>query len=74
VQSQADTNAVAESFFATLKKELHRRSWPDRKELRREVFDYVEIFYNTTRRHSTLGKLSPARYEQSNSLEQQVND
>jgi putative transposase len=67
-------NAVAESFFATLKKELHRRSWPDREELRREVFDYVEIFYNTTRRHSTLGMLSPARYEQSSSLEQQVND
>lgn len=58
-------NAVAESFFATLKKELvHRRSWPTREELRREVFDYVEIFYNTTRRHSTLGMLSPIRYEE----------
>ena len=58
-------NAVAESFFATLKKELiHRRSWPDREELRREVFDYIEIFYNATRRHSTLGMLSPARYEE----------
>jgi putative transposase len=58
-------NAVAESFFATLKKELiHRRSWPDRDELRREVFDYVEIFYNATRRHSTLGMLSPVRYEE----------
>jgi putative transposase len=58
-------NAVAESFFATLKKELiHRRSWPSREELRREVFDYIEIFYNATRRHSTLGMLSPARYEE----------
>ena len=57
-------NAVAETFFATLKKELvHRRSWPEREELRREVFDYIEIFYNATRRHSTLGMLSPARYE-----------
>jgi transposase InsO family protein len=56
---------VAESFFATIKKELvHRRSWPTREELRREVFDYVEIFYNATRRHSTLGMLSPARYEE----------
>lgn len=58
-------NAVAETFFATLKKELvHRRSWPDREQLRREVFDYIEIFYNQTRRHSTLGMLSPAAYEQ----------
>jgi len=58
-------NAVAESFFATLKKELvHRRSWPIREELRREVFDYIEIFYNATRRHSTLGMLSPIQYEE----------
>jgi putative transposase len=49
-------NAVAESFFATLKKELvHRRCWPTRRELTSEVFEYVEAFYNTTRRHSTLG-------------------
>jgi putative transposase len=68
-------NAVAESFFATLKKELiHRRSWPDREELRREVFDYIEIFYNATRRHSTLGMLSPTRYEERYSLEQLNND
>lgn len=57
-------NAVAESFFATLKKELiHRGSWPTREELRVAVFDYIEIFYNATRRHSTLGMLSPAEYE-----------
>jgi putative transposase len=57
-------NAVAETFFATLKKELiHRRSWPSREELRREVFDYVELFYNPVRRHSTLGMLSPVAYE-----------
>ena len=49
-------NAVAESFFATLKKELvHRRSWPTRRELTCEVFEYIEAFYNRTRRHSTLG-------------------
>ncbi len=59
-------NAVAESFFATLKKELiHRRSWPTRAELRTEVFDYIEVFYNRERRHSTLGQLSPADYENS---------
>jgi len=57
-------NAVAESFFATLKKELvNRRSWPTRKELIGEVFDYVETFYNNRRRHSTLGFLSPAAFE-----------
>jgi putative transposase len=60
-------NAVAESFFATLKKELvHRRSWPTRRELISEVFEFVEGFYNTTRRHSTLGYLSPAQFERIN--------
>lgn len=60
-------NAVAESFFATLKKELiNRRSWPSKAELRTEVFDYIEIFYNRERRHSTLGQLSPAQYEKIN--------
>ncbi len=50
-------NAVAESFFATLKKELvHRRPGPPAG-ARREIFDYIEIFYNATRRHSTLGML-----------------
>jgi putative transposase len=57
-------NAVAESFFATLKKELvHRRSWPTRRQLISEVFEFIEAFYNTTRRHSTLGYLSPAQFE-----------
>jgi putative transposase len=57
-------NAVAESFFATLKKELiRRRSWPEKADLRTAVFDYIEIFYNATRRHSTLGMRSPAEYE-----------
>jgi putative transposase len=67
-------NAVAETFFATLKKELiHRRSWPAREELRREVFDYIEIFYNATRRHSTLGMLSPVRYEDESISLKQLN-
>jgi putative transposase len=57
-------NAVAESFFATLKKELvHRRSWPTRRELTSEVFEYLEAFYNRARRHSTLGYFSPVDYE-----------
>ena len=57
-------NAVAESFFATLKKELiHRRCWPTKAELRTEVFDYIEVFYNRQRRHRTLGHRSPADFE-----------
>jgi transposase InsO family protein len=64
--SPSSGNAVAESFFATLKKELvHRRSWPPKAELRSEVFDYIEVFYNHQRRHGTLGQRSPADYENS---------
>lgn len=58
-------NAVAESFFATLKKELvHRHSWPTKRELSTATFEYIEAFYNRDRRHSTLGMLSPADYEE----------
>ena len=58
-------NAVAESFFATLKKELiNRRPWPQKAELRSEIFDYIEIFYNRQRRHGTLGMRSPADFEE----------
>jgi putative transposase len=58
-------NAVAESFFATLKKELvNRRPWPTKAELRSEIFDYIEIFYNRQRRHGKLGMRSPADYEE----------
>ncbi len=63
-KGDAFDNAVAESFFATLKKELvHRRSWPTRRELSSEVFEYIEAFYNRQRRHSTLGMLSPLEFE-----------
>ena len=58
-------NAVAESFFATLKKDLiHRCSWPTKAQLRSEVFSYIEEFYNPVRLHSTLGNLSPAAFEE----------
>ena len=57
-------NAVSESFFATYKKELiHTRPWPDLKRLRTESIDWIENYYNTVRRHSTLGYLTPAEYE-----------
>jgi putative transposase len=59
-------NAVLESFHATIKKDLiHRRSWPTKAETRTAVFDYIEVFYNRRRRHSTLGMLSPIDYENS---------
>lgn len=57
-------NAVSESFFATYKKELiHTRPWPDIADLKRLTFDWIETYYNTERRHSTLGYLTPAEYE-----------
>jgi len=57
-------NALAETFFASLKKELiNRSSWTGRAELRIAVFDYIELFYNTHRRHSTLGMLAPDEFE-----------
>jgi putative transposase len=57
-------NAVAESFFATIKRELiDTRAWPTRAGLRRAVFEYIEGWYNTRRLHSTLGYLSPVQWE-----------
>ena len=57
-------NAVAESFFATLKLELAYRShWRSRTQARSEVFEYIELFYNRQRRHSALGYLSPHQFE-----------
>lgn len=58
-------NAVAESFFATLEFELLMKSdWPTRAEARRAIFRYIETWYNRQRRHSTLGYVSPAAYEE----------
>jgi putative transposase len=58
-------NAVAESFFATLECELlDRYDWPTRQALRTAVFDFIEVFYNRQRRHSTLDYLIPTDYEQ----------
>ena len=58
-------NAVAESFFATLKVELvHDATWATRAEACTDLFDYLERFYNGWRRHSALGYLSPRAFEQ----------
>lgn len=59
-------NAVAESFFGTLKTELvYRQAFPTRAAARSAVFEYIEVFYNRKRIHSTLGYRSPADYEAS---------
>ena len=58
-------NAVAERFFATLKVELlHRQSWPTRAAARLAIFEYIEVWYNRQRRHSTLDYCSPIIYEE----------
>ncbi len=57
-------NAVAESFFASLKKELlYRQSWPTKAGARTAIFEWIEGFYNRVRLHSTLGQLSPEQFE-----------
>ena len=59
-------DAPAESFFASLKKELvHGEDYATRDQARASIFEYVEVFYNRVRRHSTLGYLTPAEYEKS---------
>jgi putative transposase len=58
-------NALAESFFASLEKELLRRErFATREQARLRIFWYIECFYNPRRRHSSLGMLSPTDYEQ----------
>ncbi len=57
-------NAVAESFFATLKAELvDTRAWPTRAAARLAIFAWIEVWYNRQRRHSTLGYLTPVAHE-----------
>lgn len=57
-------NAVVESFFASLKVErLHEQHFTSVEEVRHDVEDYIERFYNRQRRHSTLGYVSPVIYE-----------
>jgi putative transposase len=63
--ADAYDNSMAESFVSTLKRELiHRHSWPSRQTARMAIFEYIEGFYNTHRRHSALGHLSPSEYEE----------
>ena len=63
-KGQCWDNAVAESFFATIKTELlDRQPWPTKALAHKAIFEYIEGWYNTRRRHSSLGYLSPATYE-----------
>jgi putative transposase len=64
-RGQCWDNAPMESFFATLKKELvHHEDYATRQQARASIFAYIEVFYNRKRRHSSLGYVSPAEYEQ----------
>ncbi len=57
-------NACVESFFGTLKRELvYHRHYATREDAKQDIFEYIEVFYNRKRRHSTLGYVSPAEYE-----------
>lgn len=57
-------DAVAEPFFSSLKKErVHERIYKTRYMARADVFDYIEVFYHRTRRHSHLGRVSPEAFE-----------
>jgi len=60
-------NAVAESFFKTLKSNLvYQTYFYTKKQAKAEIFEYIEVYYNRTRSHSYLGNLSPARFEEIN--------
>lgn len=57
-------NAVTERFFRTLKEELtNRKAYDSIEDLRHDLFDYIEVFYNRERLHSSLGYMSPSDYE-----------
>jgi putative transposase len=65
-------NAAAESFFATLKRELvHRHRFPTRAAARTAVFEFIEVFYNRRRIHSTIGYRSPAEFERTTQVERE---
>jgi transposase InsO family protein len=56
-------NSVVESFFGSMKVEWLDDLYPNHREARRDMFEYIEVFYNRTRRHSTLSGLSPIQFE-----------
>jgi len=68
-KGECHDNAVAESFFGTLKTELvDDEDYRTRKQARQSLFEYIEVFYNRQRRHSYLGYVSPVEYERASAL------
>jgi transposase InsO family protein len=66
-------NAVVESFFSTLKTEMvHRMTFADRRQAHSALFDYIETFYNSKRRHSSIGYISPVDFERRRSSEMKI--
>ena len=66
-------NAVAESFFKTLKNDLvYQTYFYTKNQAKREIFEYIEFYYNRTRSHSYLGNLSPSRFEEKEFMLQNV--
>jgi len=62
-------NAVAESFFKTLKSNLvYKTYFYTKKQAKAEIFEYIEVYYNRIRSHSYLGNLSPCKFEQKNNM------
>jgi transposase InsO family protein len=65
-KSNCYDNAAMEVFWSSLKNELaHRRRFATRSDTRTAIFDYIESFYNCSRRHSSLGYQNPLDYESS---------
>ena len=59
-------NAFAESFFATLKKELiYRNRFKTKAEAQKAIFEYIEVWYNRKRIHSSIGYMTPVQFEES---------
>ena len=57
-------NAVAESFFGMLKNELiYRKPWPSKARTTKAIDEYISLFYNCVRRHSSIGRISPMEFE-----------
>ena len=57
-------NAVAESFFKTIKTELtYHCSYATKEEAKRSIFEYIEVFYNRKRLHSSIGYMAPMQFE-----------
>jgi len=66
-------NAVAESFFATIKKRIVRKKvYSTRNDAKSEIFNFIEMFYNPKKRHSHTGGVSPAKFEEAYFLELQT--